>query len=415
MSQSRNAHAGTGRRALGALAVCVATTAAVSLLLGGCTDMEAAGPSGEGHPPASVGQATTVPSPTTAERNFASVNAAVDSFVTDQGLNGAGLVVVDREEGIVHEHYAGEFSADRVSLIASSSKMITAGVLMALADEGVLDVDDPIAEQVDWDGVPADITPAQLLSNSSGLVGLTTDPLFPPYICQYVAEGTLEECGRQIVTTADDDDRVIPPDTEFRYGGGQWQVAGAVAEEVSGRSWADLVEQIYVGPCDVASLGYNNHFAQPHVLGGNIPFEYPAGFRGDVSVLTPTLNPNMEGGAFITAPDYAQLLLMHLRGGRCGDNQVLSADAVDRMHTERVVATYGGQTKSTETGGYGLGWWIDLEDPSHIEDGGAFGAVPWLDLTDGYGVYLVVEATNRVGDELADVLRPMIDEQMSNP
>ena len=415
MPQSRHDPTGPGRRVAPRLVACLAMAASVSVLLGSCTDMEAAGPPREEHPPVSVGGATTVPPTTAAERDFVSVDSAVDSFVADHGLNGAGLVVVDREEGIVHEHYAGEFAADRVSLIASSSKMLTAGVLMALADQGLLDMDAPIAEQVDWEDVPADITPAQLLSNSSGLVGLTTDPLFPPYICQYVAEGTLEECGRQIMTTTDDDQRVVPPDTEFRYGGGQWQVAGAVAEAVSGRSWAELVEETYVGPCGVESLGYNNHFAQPHVLGGNIPFEYPAGFHGDVSVLTPTLNPNMEGGAFITAPDYARLLQMHLRDGRCGENRVLSAEAVDRMHAERVVATYGAQTKSAETGGYGLGWWIDLDDPSHIEDGGAFGAVPWLDLADGYGVYLVVEATNRVGDDLADALRPLIDDQMSSP
>lgn len=413
MPLSRHDRTGTGRRSLGVRVTCAAAAASMGVLLGACTDMEAAGPSSEDHPPVSVEQATTVPSSTTVARSFGSVDSAVDSFVADHGLSGAGLVVVDREEGVVHEHYAGEFAADRVSLVASSSKMLTAGVLMALADQGLLDMDAPVAEQVDWEDVPSDITPAQLLSNSSGLVGLTTDPLFPPYICQYLAEGTLEECGRQIMTTTDDDERVVPPDTEFRYGGGQWQVAGAVAEAVSGRSWADLVEETYAEPCDVESLGYNNHFAQPHILGGNIPFEYPAGFRGDISVLTPTLNPNMEGGAFITAPDYAQLLVMHLRGGRCGDDQVLSTEAVDRMHSERVVATYGASTRSTETGGYGLGWWIDLDDPSHIEDGGAFGAVPWLDLDDGYGVYVVIEATNQVGDDLADLIRPLIDDQMA--
>ncbi len=390
----------------------------VVTLLVGCTDMEAAGPSAREHPSASVqdsaASSTSVPSETeTLLRSFDPVDSAVDSFVAEQSLNGAGLVIVDRDEGIVHEHYSGEFSADRVSLIASSSKMLTAGVLMKLADDGLVDMDVPVAEQVDWDGAPTDITPAQLVSNSSGLVGLTSDPLFPPYICQYLAEGTLQECGRQILTTSDDDSRVVPPDTEFRYGGGQWQVAGALAEEVSGRSWAELIEETYIEPCDVDSLGYNNHFAQPQVLGGMIPFEYPGGFHGDTSVLDPTMNPNMEGGAYITAPDYAQLLLMHLRGGRCGDRQALSSDAVDRMHTERVVHTYGAQTKSVETGGYGLGWWIDLDDPSHIEDGGAFGAVPWLDLDDGYGVYLVIEATNRLGDDLADLIRPLIDEQMS--
>lgn len=374
-----------------------------------CTDMSA-----EGLPDPPTSQADRETAALQKSRDFSDVDSAIDEFVAVEGLNGAGLVVVDRDEGTVHEYYAGEFSSDRISLIASSSKMLTAGVLLRLADQGLLEMNRPVAQQVEWEGAEPEMTPAQLLSNSSGLVGLTTDPMFAPYICQYLHEGNLQDCGREILTTELDDADVVPPDTEFRYGGGQWQVAGAVAEAVSGKSWDELLDETYIRPCGVESLGYNNHFAQPQVLGGVIPFSYPAGFHGDTSVLAPTSNPNMEGGAYITAPDYARLLLMHLRSGRCGDVQVLSSESVDLMHTDRVVATYGGSTRSTETGGYGMGWWVDMEDPSHVEDGGAFGAVPWLDLDDGYGVYLVIEKTNDVGDDLADVIRPLINEQMTS-
>jgi CubicO group peptidase (beta-lactamase class C family) len=106
-------------------------------------------------------------------------------------------------------------------------------------------------------------------------------------------------------------------------------------------------------------------------------------------------------------------LLMHLRGGRCGDTQVLSADAVERMHTDRIGPTYDGDTGVEDQSGYGLGWWVLTEDPAVIEDGGAFGSVPWLDLDDGYGVYLLVEDQARTGARLADRIRPLIDEQVS--
>jgi CubicO group peptidase (beta-lactamase class C family) len=253
------------------------------------------------------------------------------------------------------------------------------------------------------------------VSNSSGLVGLVDDPTFSPYICQYLAAGSLQDCAEQIFTTTEDDDRVVPPDTQFRYGGGQWQVAGGLAEAVSGKSWAELIDQTYVQPCGVDSLAYNNHFAQTQVLGGPeaSPFSYPAGFDGDPSVLTATDNPNMEGGAYISPTDYAELLLMHLRDGRCGDTQVLSPEAIEKMHTDRVGPAYGG-TDSDELSGYGLGWWIDGDDPARIQDAGAFGAVPWLDLEDGYGVYVVVERTNSDGEDLADQLRPLIEEQMGS-
>lgn len=328
--------------------------------------------------------------------DFSVVDLIVDQFVNDRDLTGAGLVVVDRDDGIVHEQYWGDIGPERISLIASASKMIVAGVLLRLDDQGVLDIDAPVAAAVEWGAGNPNITPAQLLSNSSGLVGLVPNPGYAPYFCQFLAQGDLQSCAKEIFTTVNDDVDIIAPDTEFRYGGGQWQVAGALAEAVSGRSWAQLVDDTYVQPCGVDSLGFNNHWTQF----GALDFAYPAEFDGDPSRLDDTENPNMEGGAYITAPDYAQLLLMHLRGGRCGDVQVLSTDALAQMHADRIGDVYGGSAGSA---GYGMGWLIDRAS-GRLSDAGAYGAVPWLDLDNGHGAYLVIEADNTTGIALADEL-----------
>jgi CubicO group peptidase (beta-lactamase class C family) len=250
------------------------------------------------------------------------------------------------------------------------------------------------------------ITPAQLLSNSSGLVGLFPDPAYAPYVCQYLAPGTLQECASSIFSTSADDADVVAPDTGFRYGGAQWQVAGAVAEVASGRSWAQLIDEIYVQPCGLETLAYNNHFTQL----GAPAFEYPTAFAGDPSTLDPTENPNMEGGVYIAPPDYADLLLMHLRGGRCGDAQVLSQGALDQMHADRIGPTYGGDAAPGT--GYGMGWWVDRVS-GRISDPGAYGSVPWLDLEDGYGAYLVIEADSTTGAELAQQLYDVVDEAVT--
>ena len=98
----------------------------------------------------------------------------------------------------------------------------------------------------------------------------------------------------------------MPPDTQFRYGGAQWQIAGGVAQAASGRSWEQLLDDVYRVPCGVESLGFNNHFLQLGAEG------YPRAFNGDPTTLAATENPNIEAGAYITAADYAQILLMHL-------------------------------------------------------------------------------------------------------
>ena len=368
-------------------------------------------------PPSSTPEATVAPPGSSVPGNgpggspvraidpaaFAPIGPAVQDYLDERGLNGAALVVVDRDAGIVHEQYWGEFDAERVSLIASSSKMIVAGVLLHLAARGLLDLDAPVAAVADWGAGNPTITPAQLVSNSSGLVGLMPDPAYGPYVCQFLPAGTLQDCAARIFTTPDDDGEIVPPDTEFRYGGGQWQVAGAVAEIASGQPWSELIEEIYVAPCGVDSLGFNNHWTQ---FPSGEMFAYPTAFDGDPSTLARTDNPNMEGGAYIDPPDYAALLLMQLRGGRCGDTQVLSPEALARMHGDRTGTVYGSGTA------YGMGWFVDTTS-GYVIDPGAYGSLPWLDLDAGYGAYVAVEGDTRPG--LADLVVPLVAAAMTPP
>ena len=355
--------------------------------------------------PAEPPTTTVEPEPAVATYDFTAISPIVQDFIDEKGLNGAGLIVVQRDDGVVHHDHWGEFGPERISLIASSSKMVVAGVLMRLHDDGLLDIDAPVADVAGWGAGNPEVTPAQLISNSSGLVGLLPNPAYGPYVCQFLPIGTLQACAEQVFTTTDDDADIVPPDTEFRYGGAQWQVAGAVAEVASGKSWAALIDEIYVQPCGLDVLAFNNHFIQ---LEGE-PYRYPASFDSDPSTLMPTYNPNLEGGAYVTTGDYGALLLMHLRDGMCGDNQVLSAESLDRMHSDRIMAAYGSDVWGS---GYGMGWWVDREN-GRITDGGLYGTVPWLDLEDGYGAYLVVEADSPTGNALAGLLYEVVEEAVA--
>ena len=344
--------------------------------------------------------------------DFASADQIIEGFLTDNpDLEGAGLIIVDREWGVVHHRAFGAFGLDRISLVASSSKMVTAGILNRLADDGLLDLNQPLQDFLGWEGTYPDVTTAQLLSNSSGLVGLFPDPAFGPYVCQYLYTGTLLECGKAIFTSTRAANDVLPPETTYRYGGGQWQVAGAVAEAVSEKSWAALFEEIYTEPCELESSGFNNHFVQlpsPDLLG------YPAGFEGDPDNLMPTQNPNMEGGLYTTTGDYGKLLLMQLRGGRCDGNFVMSESSVQRMQTNQIGEVWGGTTGSLWNG-YGYGWWVDTEREGWVTDPGAYGSVPWLDLSRGYGGMLIIEGDSGLGTAMALSALTAIEEAIDNP
>src|SRR6185503_14114505 len=106
--------------------------------------------------------------------DFSKYDAAISAFLTEHQLAGASGVVVHKDLGIVHVKGYGDYTDDRLYLVASSSKMVSVGILMKLADEGKLDIDAPIGNYLSaWgaNGKP-ELKVAQLVSNSSGLVGL---------------------------------------------------------------------------------------------------------------------------------------------------------------------------------------------------------------------------------------------------
>jgi CubicO group peptidase (beta-lactamase class C family) len=366
----------------------------------------------------------------TSQLDFTSFDEALDKAIADynaspagatQPIKGASAVVVHKDLGLVHSKGYGEFEADRLYLIASASKILSAGVLMRLADEGKLDIDKPISDYLAeaWDEHKTNVTTAQLLSNSSGLpslpelsaAGASMMPAklaqYAAHFCQYMPAGKLSDCGKSIYSDETPENN-REPDVEFLYGGSQWQLAGAVAEQVSGKSWAELIEEIYVEPCGANSLAYTNQFGAR--ADGSSALTYPKDFEGDVSKLPKSDNPSIEGGAYVTAPDYAKFLLMHLRDGKCDDNEVLSKEAVETMRTDRVAA-YGGSPSTNPTmpspySEYGLGWWMNDD---MIADPGAYGAFPFLDLKRKYGAMIVIEISSTVGGQLAFGTKPKLD------
>ena len=332
--------------------------------------------------------------------DFSAASEIIQDYVDENGLNGASFIVVDRDDGVVHQEHFGELGPERVAIIGPVGEIVSAGVVLSLHDDGLLDVDAPVADVVAWGSGNPEVTLAQLLSHSSGMVGGLASQFYSPYLCSVMFVGSLQGCAETIFTTPDDDADLVPPDTAFGWPGtgADYQVAGAVAEVASGKTWAELVDEIYVQPCGLNVLAYNNPWFQ-------LPFDpttfgYPAVGGDPVSMLAPTENPSIMGGAYTTADDLAVLLLMHLRDGMCGDERVLSTESLERMHEDRIARVYDGDSEFTdaegnatgEVWGYGMGFPIDRET-GRPAAASPFGQQAWLDLDEGYAVLLLLEAS----------------------
>jgi CubicO group peptidase (beta-lactamase class C family) len=343
-----------------------------------------------------------VPAPKPEPRvyDFSAASEIIEDYVDENGLNGASFIVVDRDDGVVHQEHFGELGPGRVAIIGPIGEIVSAGVVLSLHDDGLLDVDAPVVDIVAWGSGNPEVTLAQLLSHSSGMLGGPASQFYNPYLCSVMFVGSLQGCAETIFTTPDDDADLVPPDTAFGWpaNGADYQVAGAVAEVASGKTWAELVDEIFVQPCGLNVLAYNNPWFQ-------LPFDpetfgYPAVGGDPVSMLAPTENPSIMGGAYTTADDLAALLLMHLRDGMCGDERVLSTESLERMHEDRIARVYDGDSEFTDadgnpTGelwGYGMGFPIDRET-GRPAAASPFGQQVWLDLDEGYAVLLLLESS----------------------
>jgi CubicO group peptidase (beta-lactamase class C family) len=336
----------------------------------------------------------------------------LEEFVASQALfPGGSMVIVDKRRGVIHKRAFGNQTGDSVVLLASTSKVPTVMLLMALHEDDAnldFDIQAPIADYLPWQGVwdPA-ITTEHLVSNRSGLPGLVytfTRPAdYAPHLCQYEPVGTLQACVETLYTTPLPNLPSTPANSAFDYGGSQWQLSGGVAELVGGGTWNQLWDQYIAAPCDLELASFGNNLGAPSDWGGT-----PDSLVG-------LENPNMEGGMMSNLDDYARLISLHLNDGACGDRQVLTPQGVAFMREARTPA-------EGDNWGYGMGWWIiPAEEGGSIYlyvDPGFFGSVAWIDLQRNYGgVVLFEEYTGSAGgagsggviNELIPIIEDAID------
>ena len=342
--------------------------------------VSACGGGGSGSSPAPPDQGGGGAPPPPVTPDFSEVDAAFQSFI-DESLvfDGISYVVVDAG-GTLHTGTFGDHTEDTVVMLASTSKVPAVMTLMALEEDpaSTFSMSQPIGEVLPFDGVYADRTPAQLVSNTSGIPGLRQLGLYGPHLCQFSFEESIEfeACGQILLS-------VPLPDSHdagsiFDYGGSQWQLAGVTAAVSANATWNQLVDQYLATPCELEVFTFGNMWENLFLWDGT-----PDSLLGQS-------NPNIEGGAITNLADYAKLLQVHLNGGYCGETQVLSEAALAEMRVDR------GGVVAEDAVPYGMGWWIDTDNPGVYDDPGAFGSVSFLDIERGFGGYVAIDDYTRI-------------------
>ncbi|THD05578.1 hypothetical protein B1810_02345 [Panacagrimonas perspica] len=341
------------------------------LMLGGCSDSGSYG--------------YEAPAPGTGY-DFDALASTLDGFVGDDENEVSGYsFVLDIGGTTVFQRAAGEFSTGSVVPIASSAKAPAAAAILALVDEGLIDLAAPVSRYLNgavvWPLSKSAITMGMLLNHTSGI------PFNSP--CLSRQEMTLQACVQEIADTQLD----FLPGTMFGYSGAGYQVAGLVAQQVTGQSWAAVIRERVTAPLGMSSYSYGN-----------------------------TQNPRVAGGAVSSAGDYLRFARMMLDGGTYGGRTVLSPAQAAKIRTSQIGVLgsfFSPLPPGAGVDGYSFGWWIsDVAGLGgsigpEVSDPGLLGTTPWIEFGRNYAAVLLVDSNTANGLAMWKAARARIQEQIA--
>ena len=255
--------------------------------------------------------------------------------------------------GVTDPRSATPVPPDAVLPVASITKSFVAAVLLDLEHEGVVDLDVPIATFLDWPHGES-ITIRQLLDHTSGLQGWGDAAGDAQFEAALVADLGANHSLADAVELARTVPPSGPPDGTTRYSNLGYLLAGRIAELVSGRTFAQLLDERIVTPLGLGATYYPVGEAPTT---GAAPL--PGSYDHDGVVLHTT-----------DVPQTAYLSLMGPAAGAMSSVPDLVVWARTVLHDRRLGRTDLASMSDIGAGGVGLGViGVDLRFGDCVFDG----------------------------------------------
>lgn len=190
---------------------------------------------------------------TPAQRADAALDRALKRLVAMPGGPPGVISVVQRGDRVeVHRAGYGDVATRRRPRasdhmrIASTAKAFSGAVALSLVANGVLSLDDTIAQRVPslpsaWGAV----TLRQLLNHTSGVPDFTKSPAFVQAV---VASLTVAPPPEQLLSYVADDPLVFPPGSKYEYSNSDNIVVGLMVQAATGKPYQDALQEQVYGP-----------------------------------------------------------------------------------------------------------------------------------------------------------------------
>jgi CubicO group peptidase (beta-lactamase class C family) len=315
-----------------------------------------------------------------AQYDFSRLDAWLAAHTQEMG--GRAILLVYKDGKVVYDHgvkdmtAAQEFAWKAISrrrgipadlkpysdtsrtYIASCSKWLSAALVMTFVDEGKLRLTDTVGKYLPLLSAhgKGNITISECLSHMTGIQA--------PDLRQEMAEHKKYNSMDDAIADIAAEPMEGTPGKTFHYSSTGLQIAGAVIERISGKSFESLFQERIARPLNMTRSSF-----------GNEKVALPA------------------GGAQSTPTDYINFLTMIYNKGVFNGKRILSENAITEMQQNRMTAdTKIVFTPSTGTHwGYGYGEWVLQSGTpgSWVTSPGLFGSIPWVDYHKHYAAFLM--------------------------
>jgi CubicO group peptidase (beta-lactamase class C family) len=247
-----------------------------------------------------------------------------------------------------------DFNSTSKVAIASCSKWLSAALVMTFVDEGKLKLTDTVGKYLPvlsqhGKGM---ITIGQCLSHQTGI---KTPPL----------KESLEDMRQD--NSMDDamaDLAALPmegtPGKVFHYSNAGLQIAGAILEKISGKSFEALFAERIAQPLGMKNTDF-----------GHAKVSLPA------------------GGAYSSPEDYINFLTMIMNRGAFNGKRILSESSIAQMQVNRITPNVKITYSPAEAGGLGYGYGEWVFDAHTVSSPGLFGSFPWIDKDKHYAAFML--------------------------
>ena len=287
--------------------------------------------------------------------NLLGLQAELEKAVHQYHVVGASVAVFHNGKlttacaGITNVITGATISPDTLMHIGSIAKIFTTTLIMQMVDQGLVNLDDPILQHLpklklkDTEALQS-ITVKMLLNHTSGIDAV----MLPDY-------GHDEETIEKAISRFAELGQIHEPGTDYSYCNGAMVIAGYLAQQITSKSWYDLIkEKIY------APLGMQHAVTLPEEallyntsVGHHLNRNTNTQARTSFSLQPISFSP---GGTtlMMSARDLVTFARAHIANGLgANGTRILSDYSAKNMQKQTVICEKKGFAE-----GIGLGWML---------------------------------------------------------